>query len=116
METTIYSDGTYLRNNPAWHADDSAWKANHIATMLQRHGLAPATVCAVGCGAGEILRNLAARLDPAARFTGYEISPTAYKLCAHKSNDRVAFRFGNLLKTHERFDLVMAIDVFEHVE
>ncbi|MGZ5037024.1 MAG: class I SAM-dependent methyltransferase [Usitatibacter sp.] len=116
MESTIYSDGTYLRNNPDWHADDSAWKADHIAAMLARHGILPSTVCEVGCGAGEILRALSGRLAPATRFTGYEISPTAYALCAHKSNDRVGYRFGNLLETGERFDVVMAIDVFEHVE
>ena len=26
MDATTYSDGTYLTNNPGWHADDSAWK------------------------------------------------------------------------------------------
>jgi cyclopropane fatty-acyl-phospholipid synthase-like methyltransferase len=116
METTIYSDGTYLRNNPDWHVQDSAWKANHVATMLERHGIAPATVCEIGCGAGEVLRSLASRLDRETRFVGYEISPAAFGLCAHKSSDRVAFRFGNLLETDEHFDVVAAIDVFEHVE
>ena len=43
MESTIYSDGTYLANNPGWHADDSAWKAGHIATMLARHAIVPRT-------------------------------------------------------------------------
>ena len=33
---SIYTNGTYLRNNPVWHADDSAWKAGHVATMLER--------------------------------------------------------------------------------
>jgi cyclopropane fatty-acyl-phospholipid synthase-like methyltransferase len=116
MESTIYSDGTYLRNNPDWHADDSAWKANHIAAMLARHGIAPAALCEIGCGAGEILRNLSRRLDSATRFVGYEISPTAFGLCAPKSTERMAFRFGSLLDTDEHFDVVMAIDVFEHVE
>ncbi|HLX24519.1 MAG TPA: class I SAM-dependent methyltransferase [Usitatibacter sp.] len=116
METTIYSDGTYLRNNPDWHADDSAWKAGHIATMLARHGIAPRTVCEVGCGAGEILCTLSRLLDPETRFTGYEISPEAFGLCAPKSTARVSFRFGNLLDSDEHFDVVLAIDVFEHVE
>src|SRR5579859_2700572 len=82
---SIYTDGTYLRNNPAWHADDSAWKAGHIAAMLERHALAPATVCEVGCGAGEVLRALATRLDASTRFIGYEISPDAFALCASKA-------------------------------
>ena len=41
---SIYTDGTYLRNNPEWHADDSAWKADHVARLLERNALAPKTV------------------------------------------------------------------------
>lgn len=116
MDTTIYSDGTYLRNNPEWHADDSPWKARHIAGLLQRHGLAPATVCEVGCGAGEVLRNLATQLDPSTRFFGYEVSRDAYRLCATKNGGNLHFKLGNLLDEPAHFELVMAIDVFEHVE
>lgn len=114
---TIYSDGTYLRNNPAWHVDDSPWKAKHIATMLERHGIVPTTVCEIGCGAGEILRALSTHLEPSARFFGYEISPNAYEICSAKSGPRFTFRLANLLDDKTaRFDVVMAIDVFEHVE
>lgn len=28
---TMYTDGTYLRNNPDWHVDDSPWKANQVS-------------------------------------------------------------------------------------
>jgi SAM-dependent methyltransferase len=113
---SIYTDGTYLRNNPAWHADDSAWKAAHIATMLERHALAPRSVCEIGCGAGEILRALSTRLEPTTRLVGYEISADAYALCQSKANGRMEFHLANLLDEDAYFDLVMAIDVFEHVE
>ena len=114
---SIYTDGTYLRNNPDWHVDDSPWKAKHIATMLERHGIVPRTVCEVGCGAGEILRSLSTHLEPSTRFFGYEISPNAYKICSQKANDKFTFRLANILEDEKAcFDLVMAIDVFEHVE
>lgn len=116
MDTTIYSDGTYLRNNPDWHVDDSPWKAKHVAAMLERHAIVPSTVCEIGCGAGEVLRSLSTRLEPGTRFFGYEISPDAYAICARKSDERLAFRLGDLLDSDERFDVAMAIDVFEHVE
>jgi SAM-dependent methyltransferase len=116
MDTTIYSDGTYLRNNPQWHADDSAWKAAHIATLLERNGVEPRTVCEIGCGAGEILVNLRERLPDGTRFTGYDISPGAFSICACKMGPCLDFRLGNLLEQDARFDLAMAIDVFEHVE
>jgi SAM-dependent methyltransferase len=112
----IYADGTYLRNNPDWHTDDSPWKARHIHALLERNGCAPRTVCEVGCGAGEILRNLAKLMAPGTRFHGYEISPDAYRLCEGKSGGAFEFRLGNLLEEDRYFDLAMAIDVFEHVE
>ena len=116
MDTTIYSDGTYFRNNPDWHADDSAWKARHIASILERNGVAPSSVCEVGCGAGEVLRNVAREVPAASSFVGYDISPDAYRLCASKSGGKFDFRFGNMLEEPVEFDVAMAIDVFEHVE
>jgi cyclopropane fatty-acyl-phospholipid synthase-like methyltransferase len=114
---SIYTDGTYLRNNPDWHVDDSPWKAKHVATMLGRHGIAPATVCEIGCGAGEVLRALSTHLEPSTKFYGYEISPNAYKICSQKASDKFTFRLANLLDDDAaHFEVVMAIDVFEHVE
>lgn len=113
---TIYTDGTYLRNNPDWHVDDSPWKAKHIARILERNRVVPMSVCEVGCGGGEILQSLAAELDPRARFHGYEISPVAFSICSKKADDKFQYKLANLLEETVYFDLVMAIDVFEHVE
>lgn len=113
---TIYTDGTYLRNNPDWHVDDSPWKADHIARLLDRNGIVPQTVCEIGCGAGEILRSLSTRLPATTKFFGYEISPNAYALCSAKASEKFTFRLANLLDEPEHFDLAMACDVFEHVE
>lgn len=116
MESTIYSDGTYLRNNPQWHADDSPWKARHIAGILKRHGVSPATVCEVGCGAGEVLRGLATHLAPGTRYFGYEVSRDAYRVCGAKNGGNFHFKLADLLEEQAFFDVVMAIDVLEHVE
>jgi SAM-dependent methyltransferase len=116
MEGTIYSDGTYLRNNPGWHADDSAWKAGHVAAMLERHGLAPKSVCEIGCGSGEVLVQLARRLPAGPRYVGYDISPQAYAICAGKSGGALDFRLADLLAEDASYDVALAMDVFEHVE
>jgi SAM-dependent methyltransferase len=116
MESTIYTDGTYLRKNPGWHADDSAWKARHVARLLARNAIVPATVCEIGCGAGQILRHLSGELATGTRFFGYEISPDAYRLCSRRNGGNFAFKLGNLLEEPAHFDVVMALDVFEHVE
>jgi len=113
---TIYTDGTYLVNNPDWHADDSAWKAAHIANLLERNGVVPRSVCEIGCGAGGILVSLADRLPAGTTLTGYDISPNAYALCSRKARPGLDFHLGNLLDEDVHFDVAMAIDVFEHVE
>jgi len=116
MDATIYSDGTYLRNNPDWHADDAAWKAGHIARMLERQGVRPSSVMEVGCGSGEVVVQLAKRLAPGTRFTGYDISPNAYTMCSVRTAPNLEFRLGDVLKVEDTWDVALAIDVFEHVE
>ncbi|MBC6939058.1 MAG: class I SAM-dependent methyltransferase [Chloroflexi bacterium] len=111
---SMYQSGEYLEKNPRWHAADSPWKAAQILKMIRRQNLNPATVCEVGCGAGEILNRLHAEL-PATDFFGYEVSPQAYEICSAKTKERLQFRLGDLLETEARFDLLLCIDVFEHV-
>jgi cyclopropane fatty-acyl-phospholipid synthase-like methyltransferase len=110
-----YFDGAYLAHNPTWHAEHSPTKARWIDELLKRNGVEPATIAEVGCGSGEILVELKKR-RPDARFTGFEISPQAYAICSTKQAPGLEFRLADLLETpNERFDLLLAIDVFEHV-
>ena len=114
---SIYTDGTYLNQNPNWHQDDSAWKADHIQSLLTRNGIVePASICEVGCGAGEIVRILTERFPPATQFVGYDISPMAYALCQQKAGGNLSYKLGDILEDSVSYDVVMAIDVFEHVE
>lgn len=113
--TPIYIEGDYLRANPSWHVEDSKWKAQHILTMLSRHRLVPTNVGEIGCGAGEILLQLYEVL-PNARFVGYDISPQAISLARTRERDRLSFRQADLLAETVYFDLVVAADVFEHVD
>lgn len=116
-ECTMYEDGTYLGNHPSWHAKDSAWKANHIQRILQRNGVQPRTVCEVGCGAGEILNTLASHSSDTVEFSGYEISPQAHGICRPKERSNLHFYLGNVLDDPSAsFDVVMAIDVLEHID
>ena len=109
-----YCDGAYLAHNPTWHAEHSSTKARWIDDILKRNALEPRTITEVGCGSGEILVQLKAR-RPEAQFTGFEISPQAYAICAPKAAAGLEFRLEDLLEKTDRFDLLLAIDVFEHV-
>ncbi|MGH6737149.1 MAG: class I SAM-dependent methyltransferase [Methyloceanibacter sp.] len=114
---SIYIDGSYLARTGSWHEEDSPWKAYHVKTMLERNGLEPKTICEVGCGAGEILNWLSRALPGDERFYGYEVSPQAYELCRARAHERLSFRLGDLLAGDgPPYDVLMAIDVFEHVE
>ncbi|MFB3923079.1 MAG: class I SAM-dependent methyltransferase [Terriglobia bacterium] len=111
----IYRDGTYLEKRPTWHAQDSPWKASQILKMLTRNGIQPESLCEVGCGAGAILAELAARF-PETPAVGYEISPQAYELCSKQARRNLRFELRDILETSDFYHVIMAIDVFEHVE
>ena len=110
-----YLDGAYLAHNPGWHAEHSPTKARWIDDFLRRNRMEPRSIAEVGCGSGEILVELKKR-RPDALFTGFEISPQAYAICSGKQAPGLEFRLDDLLRSNaERFDLLLAIDVFEHV-
>lgn len=111
----MYADGGYLEHNPTWHTENSAWKAQQVAKILVKNGLSPATIHEVGCGAGEVLLTLLHSF-PSARGTGYDVSPQAIALCKPKESHRVAFELGDLLQLPTRADVLLVIDVIEHVE
>src|SRR5829696_2782998 len=113
----FYTAGGYASRHPTWHVEDSAWKAAQIVKMLRRHDLRPRKVCEVGCGAGEILRQLRGPLGDDARLVGYEISPQAYELAVERSGPGLEFKLADFLAAPEPdVDLLLLIDVIEHVE
>ncbi|MDQ2855486.1 MAG: class I SAM-dependent methyltransferase [Acidobacteriota bacterium] len=114
---SVYQTGEYLEKNPTYHVEDSAWKADQILSMMRKHDLRPRTICEVGCGAGEILKQLQGRLPPDTRLFGYEISPQAIALCRERENEGLHFFCEDLVAAENKcFDLLLCLDVFEHVE
>lgn len=111
----IYSDGTYLSLHPTWHVEESPWKAKQIQAMLSKNSIAPKTICEVGCGAGEVLSQLSLAIQDA-RCSGYELSPQAIALCRTRASQRLQYFLRNLLYEDVYFDVLLCIDVFEHIE
>ena len=113
---SIYDDGRYLDANPDWHAADAPFKAQWIAQLIERHGIVPRTVAEVGCGSGEILVELRRRY-PNAEFVGYDISSQASAINSAKTEPGMQFhQLDFLAEPTPMTDLLLAIDVFEHVE
>ena len=62
---SIYETGEYVERNPTYHVEDSSWKALHILRLIQKNSLEPRAICEIGCGAGEILKQLQSYLPAA---------------------------------------------------
>ncbi len=117
MPANVFVTGEYLQKVPQWHTEDSSWKAKHVLQMIERNRLSPRTICEVGCGAGEVLRQLQLHMDPECRFVGYDIAPPAIELCQSRENDRLHFRLGDVTQEPDaHFDLLLILDLLEHQE
>ena len=113
----MYQTGEYLERNPGWHVEESPWKAAQVRRMIERAGIDPRTVCEVGCGAGEVLRQLQQRMDPACELWGYDVSPHAIELARPRANARLHFALaGTGRLPGDQVDLALVLDVIEHVE
>ncbi len=113
----LYTSGDYLTKNPLWHADESPWKAKYVLQMMRRNNIAPKTICDIGCGTGEVLRLLQGSIDPDCLFWGYDISPQAFELSQKKANERLHFKLADIRHEDDsRFDLILLMDVIEHME
>lgn len=111
-----YSDGSYVERNPTFHVEDSPWKARQILGILEKRNLKPKSVAEVGCGAGENLVQLAKAM-PKTDFSGFELSPQGYEMCREREGDRTRYFNADFFEGEDKeFDLVLCIDVLEHVE
>lgn len=110
-----YEDGTESYDNRRWHEEDSPWKAQKIDQILRRNKITPQSVCEIGCGAGEVLHSLASYFDESVIFSGYETSEEAFEICKRKEQQNINYYLKNLLKEDAYFDVVMAINVLNHV-
>lgn len=111
----MYQDGQYLANNPSWHEQDSKKKAEWIDAVLKTRGMAPQSVAEVGCGVAGILRELSSRY-PQARMEGWDVSPQAVQLAQARKLPGIEIHQGDILQAGRNWDLLLAIDVLEHME
>ena len=116
MSQELDTTGAYLEKNPLWHADEAPWKASYVLRLMARNGLAPATVCDVCCGTGEVLRIVQQGLGEGCRLVGYDISPQAIALAERRANERLVFRLGDVRDRRAAFDVLLLMDVVEHLE
>jgi SAM-dependent methyltransferase len=111
-----YLDGTQLAAAPDWYESDAAWKAERVRDMMRKHGMEPGSICDVGCGTGGVLDHLSQTLPPTTRLVGYELSPQAVALAPEARKQRITFVSEWAEESEGGFDLMLVLDVFEHVD
>jgi 2-polyprenyl-3-methyl-5-hydroxy-6-metoxy-1,4-benzoquinol methylase len=110
-------NGDYFRNHPTWHIEYSTWKATHICRYLQHKDLLPKTVGEVGCGAGEVLKQMQSMMEPDVRFWGWDIAPPAIEMAKTRENEGLRFELADFgaIETPP-LDMLLVLEVIDHVE
>jgi len=104
----------YQTSNPLMQAVIQRFLRHLCATIVE---LRPATILDLGCGEGLVAREIGRRL-PNVRYVGIDLSEEV--LCtAREMNPTFEFHQGSILeesKDTELFDLVLCVEVLEHLE
>lgn len=112
----IYNNQNYLKNNPDWHQEDSAFKANFIHSILEGNKITYSSVSEVGCGTGEILVQLKKlNGNNSISYSGYDISKDAIDM-ALKKNSGIDFKCADITTEIVKADVMLVIDVIEHLK
>jgi cyclopropane fatty-acyl-phospholipid synthase-like methyltransferase len=114
-----YLDGQYQQAHSSWHEEDADFKAAHILEILRRSGRLSSieSICDVGCGTGGVLAQLAKSVSESVKLVGYEPSPQAIEIASTlRRQENVTLRKETSDAIPDGWDLILALDVFEHVE
>ena len=110
---SMYNDGRYSSKNPDWHENDAPWKATQVLSLLDDRNFRPESIVDIGCGTGGVLEVIAGALHET-RLVGYD--PSSQAIGMVERSDRVELRAGTPKDVHEHYELLLNLDVFEHVE
>jgi ubiquinone/menaquinone biosynthesis C-methylase UbiE len=111
----IEKNSDYLDNNPDWHLSDSPYKSKVIINLIEQEKLKPKTIIDVGCGYGAILKSLQDHFPKEIIFKGFDVSPDAISYAKKFEYNNLSFVHGNFTEFNDNCDLLLMIDVFEHI-
>ena len=113
MSDERYTSGSYADQNPDWHASGAALKAEAVASLVEEAGIKPTSVLDVGCGTGGVLAALQERWPSVSHLEGWDIAEEAISRAGDVAG--LSLHVGNVLEHDASADLVLCLDVFEHV-
>jgi SAM-dependent methyltransferase len=117
--TEAYSqaDPVAARGYGEWRALSARTKAEHVVALCARAGVRPERVVEIGCGAGSLLAELAAR-DVAPRLDGFDLSEPAIEIARSHAIPGAtfeAFDGAHVPVADDAYDLAVISHVLEHV-
>ena len=113
----IYLNDEYADKNSAFGDDEADWKSQNVVKMFERHNLKPKSIVEVGCAGGGILLKVVEKSGEVIRAVGYEPGPKPFALAQSRETEVVKFINDTLTSNvDDDFDIVLCLDVFEHVE
>lgn len=114
--SNMYENQIYLNKNKTWHQEDSLYKANIVIQMLRKTKIDFKNCLDIGCGAGLTTEILARRFKHAS-FHGNDISKDAAGFWKIREKlDNLSYSQDPEIFSNTRYDLVVCLDVMEHVE
>ncbi|NJD54801.1 MAG: class I SAM-dependent methyltransferase [Nitrospirae bacterium] len=124
-QENMYASGAYIANNPTLDAEDVPWKITKLVPLvdlfLQRSGHAGVRILDVGGGAGLYLKEISDHIR-ASNITvekhAVDLSVEMLRRQQENNPDLESVVEGSIEKTlfrDKEFDLVLMVDVLEHV-
>jgi SAM-dependent methyltransferase len=115
MSIDQYTDGKYYENHPTWDLEHAPFKARHVFEMIAKNNLNGRRIADVGCGNGGVLAELKKKLPNSSMF-GFDISPQAIEMGKNLHGKTVSLFCENPMAKQDTYDIVLGMDVIEHVE
>lgn len=113
----LYTGKDYAAANPTWHDEDGGVKAASIAKIVRANNISCQKIVDTGCGTGGVLKALLQHdIFRDSTAIGYDIAPYAINFAKQRERNNLSFHCSDFLQTNENYDLLLCIDVFEHVD
>ena len=123
MEENLYTSKDYSLKNPSYHIEDSLFKSKNFIKLLKINKFnfnEIKNVIDVGCGAGEILKELKKSnyFNVNTKFSGYDINKEIIKYANKNTDENINFYSDDYFECelYKKSDLIICADVYEHID
>jgi SAM-dependent methyltransferase len=114
----LYTSGVYLEHSPNWSEHEAPDKVKTAMALFKRASLENLTsILDVGCGSGGVLDGIVAAMPSVKTAIGIDTAPDAIRIGKKMRGEgsNVDLRVADVGDISDRFDLVIASHVVEHV-